>query len=303
MALQRPVHISWPISQAFGAYPTRSLPWNHPTIQSYGNYQPYGHLGIDYAVPVGTPVYAAHDGVIDHADWGYNAHPWVSQKWAMARPDNASGICVLLDGGNGLGTTYSHMSRTHKNAGDRVRKGDLIGYSGNTGRSGGPHCHFERVRLPAPFDGWRYGRIDPGHLTTLADTIKPIPKPKPKPKEWDEMASKNEIKAAMREENAALSGKLDAVLHQLRGVPLPAPNVGKTTDNRTKIMWANHESVRNLNAIQGVAAKLDALTALAAKGSGLSKDEASSVLRDAVSASFDQYVPVLIPTEDQETTP
>lgn len=84
------------------------------------------HKGIDLAAPIGTPIRAAADGVVGRADWfaGY-------------------GLYVSLEHGGQIETRYGHMSRLNVAAGQAVRKGDIIGYVGSTGRSTGPHLHYE----------------------------------------------------------------------------------------------------------------------------------------------------------------
>ena len=200
MKLLRPVE--GPITQAHGVYPTRGNP--HPI---FGDYQPYGHLGIDYAAPIGTPVRAAHDGTLDFLGWSNQMPAHLQTKWMMSGSD-ASGICVHLDAGNGLGTTYNHMNSADVD-GLQVKRGQIIGYTGNTGRSGGPHLHFELVRIPAPYDGRFYGRINPQPYIDAPATITPAsasitpaaPKPAPKPaqKEWYEMALDLETKKDINE--------------------------------------------------------------------------------------------------------
>lgn len=87
------------------------------------------HKGMDFAAPIGTPIYVTGDGVVTRAGWatGY-------------------GKVVYVDHGNGIETRYAHMSGFATEAGTTVSKGDLIGYVGNTGRSSGPHLHYE-VRI------------------------------------------------------------------------------------------------------------------------------------------------------------
>ena len=84
------------------------------------------HAGIDLAAPMGSPIHATSDGVVSEANWrgGY-------------------GLLVSLEHGAGLQTRYGHMSRLNVAPGQRVRKGDVIGYVGSTGRSTGPHVHYE----------------------------------------------------------------------------------------------------------------------------------------------------------------
>lgn len=87
------------------------------------------HKGVDLAMPAGSPIYATADGVISRADWfsGY-------------------GLYVAIEHGGELQTRYGHMSRLNVEAGQQVKKGDIIGYVGTTGRSTGPHLHYE-VRI------------------------------------------------------------------------------------------------------------------------------------------------------------
>ena len=70
-----------------------------------------GHKGIDLAGPTGTPIYATADGVVSRADWF-----------------SSYGLYVSLEHGGSLQTRYGHMSRLNVAAGQRVRKGEIIGY-------------------------------------------------------------------------------------------------------------------------------------------------------------------------------
>ncbi|HAI59913.1 MAG TPA: hypothetical protein DCM32_08570 [Xanthomonadaceae bacterium] len=85
------------------------------------------HNGVDYAAPVGTPIFAAGDGRVRFAGWqgGY-------------------GRTVVLDHGNGITTLYAHMSRLGPyRVGQRVRQGTTIGFVGASGMATGPHLHYE----------------------------------------------------------------------------------------------------------------------------------------------------------------
>jgi murein DD-endopeptidase MepM/ murein hydrolase activator NlpD len=97
------------------------------------------HKGIDYRAQIGTPVLAAVGGVVVHAGrhvyrkgWGY-----------------AFGIHVIVDNDNfangekALWAGYCHLNSASVKRGDRVAAGDLVGASGNTGRTTGPHLHFQ----------------------------------------------------------------------------------------------------------------------------------------------------------------
>ncbi len=89
-----------------------------------------GHKGIDLASPTGTPIRATADGMISRADWF-----------------SSYGLYVSIEHGGEIQTRYGHMSRLNVAAGQAVKKGDIIGYVGSTGRSTGPHLHYEvRIR-------------------------------------------------------------------------------------------------------------------------------------------------------------
>lgn len=86
------------------------------------------HTGIDFAVPSGTPIYAAESGVVI-----------ISQVWSTY------GNCIVIDHGNGLWTLYAHIQNGGLlvDEGDKVNRGDKIALVGSTGNSTGPHLHFE----------------------------------------------------------------------------------------------------------------------------------------------------------------
>ncbi len=94
---------------------------DHPVLR-----QRRRHHGVDLAAPTGTPVYATADGLVGRADWF-----------------SSYGLYISIDHGADLETRYAHLSRLAVAAGERVKKGDLIGYVGSTGRSTGPHLHYE----------------------------------------------------------------------------------------------------------------------------------------------------------------
>lgn len=88
---------------------------------------PKMHKGMDFTAPQGTPIYAAGNGVIKQAgfaDGGYGNH-------------------VVINHGYGYETLYGHMVRIKVRGGQRVKRGELIGWVGSTGKSTGPHCHYE----------------------------------------------------------------------------------------------------------------------------------------------------------------
>lgn len=84
------------------------------------------HAGLDFTAKRGTEIYAAGDGVVEKADWmsGY-------------------GQIVIIDHGFGYKTRYAHCSKYNVKAGQKVKRGDIIAFVGNTGASVGPHLHYE----------------------------------------------------------------------------------------------------------------------------------------------------------------
>lgn len=101
------------------------------------------HKGLDVAVPVGTPIYASADGIVSVSYNGCTDHGRGMRETCGQGFGNWVGIKHTA----GPTTISAHMSRTTVRVGQRVKAGDLIGYSGNTGRSSGPHLHFEMRKL------------------------------------------------------------------------------------------------------------------------------------------------------------
>lgn len=105
------------------------------------------HLAVDIRIPIGTPVYAVANGVVEKA---------VSQitgfgRYIVVKHPNAP----LIDGGTEtLFSGYAHLSKVLVEEGDMIKKGDLIGYSGNTGIATTPHLHFQIDRNSAPYHPW-----------------------------------------------------------------------------------------------------------------------------------------------------
>jgi murein DD-endopeptidase MepM/ murein hydrolase activator NlpD len=118
-------------------------------------YNGSGHNGVDFGTPVGTPIKSVMDGVITDTGDTETACPGIQYgRW------------VLVDHQNGLSSLYAHLSVISADAGDVVKRGSIIGYSGNTGYSTGPHLHLSTFAtqgvqvktVPHPFAGSRcYG--------------------------------------------------------------------------------------------------------------------------------------------------
>ena len=84
------------------------------------------HKGMDFTAPVGTEIYATGDGIVEKVGWvgGY-------------------GRTIMINHGFGYKTRYAHCSKYKCRKGQKVKRGDLIGFVGNTGQSSGPHLHYE----------------------------------------------------------------------------------------------------------------------------------------------------------------
>jgi murein DD-endopeptidase MepM/ murein hydrolase activator NlpD len=94
---------------------------NHPVLGGRRE-----HKGVDLAQPAGTPVYATADGMVSRAE-----------------PFSSYGNYIQIEHGGELQTRYAHLSGYAVAAGQQVTKGQLIGFVGSTGRSTGPHLHYE----------------------------------------------------------------------------------------------------------------------------------------------------------------
>lgn len=98
------------------------------------------HAGIDLAGPLGTPIYATADGTVSEAGWHNGGY----------------GNLIKIDHGRGIETRYAHLQSMSVRAGERIRRGQVIGRMGSTGRSTGSHLHYEvridgRAVNPIPF--------------------------------------------------------------------------------------------------------------------------------------------------------
>lgn len=98
------------------------------------------HTGLDFAAAMGTPIYATGNGTVsasDYDDGGYGNH-------------------VIINHGYGYQTLYGHMIKIKTRRGERVKRGQVIGWVGSTGKSTGPHCHYEVIKNGE--------KIDPVHF-------------------------------------------------------------------------------------------------------------------------------------------
>jgi murein DD-endopeptidase MepM/ murein hydrolase activator NlpD len=94
------------------------------------------HAGLDFAAPIGTPIYATANGTVEVA----------------GNTGNGYGNHVVINNGYGYSTLFGHMFRVKVHPGQKVLRGEVIGWVGNTGKSTGPHCHYEVHRNGEPVD-------------------------------------------------------------------------------------------------------------------------------------------------------
>jgi murein DD-endopeptidase MepM/ murein hydrolase activator NlpD len=85
------------------------------------------HAGLDFAAPQGTPIYATANGTVIVA----------------GNTGNGYGNHVVINHGYGYETLYGHMVKVKARVGQQIKRGEVIGYVGSTGKSTGPHCHYE----------------------------------------------------------------------------------------------------------------------------------------------------------------
>lgn len=112
----------------FGIFPVKNYrlsskfgPRTNPVTGKHGN-----HTGMDFATGSGSPIYAVADGTVKSSLF-----------------DRIYGNQTILDFGGGVSSMYGHQSKSIVKPGQKVKKGQIIGYVGSTGRSTGPHLHFE----------------------------------------------------------------------------------------------------------------------------------------------------------------
>ena len=128
----------WPVQgQVTGSFGERIDPFN-----GEGAF----HSGVDIGTSYGTPIIAPADGIVTLTDMlgGY-------------------GKAIMIEHGNGISTRYGHLSGFAVTAGQRVHRGDVIGYVGESGRSTGPHLHYEVRINDVPVNPYKYLRITIAH--------------------------------------------------------------------------------------------------------------------------------------------
>ena len=132
----------WPINKKdlrgpIGAYGRRL----HPIYKRYIH-----HKGIDFGGRRGDPIYATGNGVVSHTEKGLRRKGYGQQ--------------IVIDHGFGYKTRYAHLNERLVKKGQEVKRGELIGYMGNTGGSTGPHLHYEVLYMGRDVDPINYFRRD-----------------------------------------------------------------------------------------------------------------------------------------------
>ncbi len=145
--------LSWPVSPA-----TRvTSPFGYRTHPTLGTHRL--HTGVDLSVPEGTAVRAVAAGVVRRAS-----------------EDDVNGKVVIIDHGRGVSTAYCHNSRLMVTTGQTVSAGELVSESGNTGRSTGPHLHYQLELGRRPVDPFLFRGAGP-----VPDVQPPAPVPRAVP--------------------------------------------------------------------------------------------------------------------------
>ncbi|PQJ21521.1 M23 family metallopeptidase [Tenacibaculum sp. SG-28] len=119
----------------------------HPILKSWRM-----HNGMDFTAPTGTPIFASGNG-----------------KIIKAHRSATFGNVVYIDHGYGYKTVYAHMSKFAVRKGQKVKRGDIIGYVGNTGRSAAPHLHYEVHKNDRPVNPiyYYYGDLTPEEFASM----------------------------------------------------------------------------------------------------------------------------------------
>ena len=122
------------------------------------------HTGIDYACPEMTPILASEAGTVMFAGWDKTGY----------------GNCVIIRHSDGNATLYAHLSIVTVTLGEQVQRSQVIGYSGSTGNSTGPHLHFEARRVWNDYTSHFDPMLLPLH-SSIEEPIETEPIPMPKP--------------------------------------------------------------------------------------------------------------------------
>lgn len=136
---RQPFKKEWPITQKYGEKITSNF-----------------HTGIDYGCPFGTSILASEDGIVMYAGWDKTGY---------------GNVVIIRHKSNS--TLYAHLSDIHVFVGEKVNRGSLIGHSGSTGNSTGPHLHFEARKIWNDYKSHFDPMLLP--LSSVDDTVQEVP--------------------------------------------------------------------------------------------------------------------------------
>jgi len=246
----RPVSAEFEVSQEFGGGATAGVVANPDQssgmgyyVWLYGNYQPYGHAGMDIACPIGTPVYAPADGEVLYAGWCEDLPGNGSvRKWLLYY--NFGGIVTVIQH-NGWISVIAHQSTNDAvYAGMQVKEGQLIGKSGNTKTRTtyvAAHVHIEAL----VFNDYRtdvsngiiYGRVNPAPFfggIAAQGTITPQATTESEEDFMGGLIDKNQAEDIVAETTRrVLAGVLEALDNKVRINPVQAESIVKASTSRT----------------------------------------------------------------------
>jgi len=242
----RPVSAEFEVSQEFGGGATAGVVANPDPnsgmgyyVWLYGNYQPFGHAGMDIACPIGTPVYAPADGEVLYAGWCEDLPGSGSvRKWLLYY--NFGGIVTVIQH-NGWISVIAHQSTNEAvYAGMQVKEGQLIGKTGNTKTRTtyvAAHVHIEAL----VFNDYRtdvsngiiYGRVNPAPFfggIAAQGTITPQSTTE---SEEDFMGGKIDAGQAEDIVKAVVARVIEALDGKVRIHPVQAESIVQATTTRT----------------------------------------------------------------------
>lgn len=151
----------------------------YPITQRYGEKYTSGfHTGIDYGCPLETEVLASADGEVMFAGWDSTGY----------------GLCIIVKHTSNRSTLYAHLKKVHVTKGEQIKQSRVIGLSGSSGNSTGPHLHFE---ARTTWNDWT-SHFDPMLLPMISidDSIKPQPVPDTEQTEKEEVLPPGRYKVA-----------------------------------------------------------------------------------------------------------
>lgn len=288
----------FPVTQKFNA--------GHDLATNVGG----GHTGVDWATPVGTPLKAVADGVVLWSDWAsklprtsWEAR-WFLVGGGFGGLSTDSGITLVIDHGGYL-SIGAHLNETQLNIGDKVKQGDIVGKTGDTGYVTGAHLHFEILPKPFAWSNGFYGRTDPQIFIQARQAIATVTS-----KDWQEMFSEKQLEDIVyRGARNAMRDIIEAPFR--RQGPESAktwPNENQTSSFGAVLRWTDESwitSVKNDKAISDAVKAVG--EAVAGLGKRLDAIEAKSTHAPVTAAGVDtnalqQMISAAVRTELNKTT-